>query len=183
MNNSLADDARTFLRERLSFACAPSSPLRSEDWAAVAFDRNIHSALAPEYFWDAFLRSVSDRGDALITMADASIAEGSDSAGISLLPSKRMNVYSALLDGERFLRDQVIFGPSRTWACLLDQDVTLFAGDVEVIGSAIDFAGGANRVEQQMYSDFGVEKGADSPLNEYLSRLVSGWRRVGPVTS
>lgn len=180
MSNRSAEDARRFLREKLSFAYAPNSPLLAAGWAAVAFDRNIHDSWAPDFFWDAFLRSVSERGDELISVADKSIVEKeNENTDIVMISPKRAEMVLALMDQERFLRDQVIFGASRAWACLLDQDVTLFSGQADIMVCAINYAGGPIRVEQQMYSDFGVEKGRDTPINGYLARLTEGWRRAG----
>ncbi|MDG9845009.1 MULTISPECIES: hypothetical protein [unclassified Stenotrophomonas] len=80
-----------------------------------------------------------------------------------------------LADGN-FMRDHFLFSRNSRWVVKLDQDVTLFAGDVTFLADVVARLGGVEHVEKMMRRDLigtvedvvglgGYVKGLLAPLN------------------
>ena len=170
---------RAFPAEMFTRLFPPADPFVRPDWMGVAFDRNRYETLAPAEWWDALSSSaLLFAGDeALFAFPDDARSTASDV--VELLPHEVSSVYGYLGREGNFMKDQWIVGRSLRWACLLDQDVSLFGGDAAFMAKCFETAGGRERLLDMMRDDFlDVAPGSEVPNDAYSTQFEGYFRRL-----
>ncbi len=164
-----------FIAASLSNATAPDLPLLREDWAGMAFDRNLYEDFAPNDVWGVWLSALSEHF-ADTAMCAVRCSESSDGGNPVEIERGLDGLRSYWLEDGNFLRDHFLFSRDGRWVVKLDQDVTLFAGDVTFLADVVARLGGVEHVEKMMRRDLigtaedvvglgGYVKGLLAPLN------------------
>lgn len=164
-----------FIAASLSDANPPDLPLLREDWAGMAFDRNLYEDFAPNDVWVAWLSALS-KHFADIAMCAVRCSESSDGGNPVEIERGLDGLRSYWLEDGNFMRDHFLFSRDGRWVVKLDQDVTLFAGDVTFLADVVARLGGVEHVEKMMRRDLigtaedvvglgGYVKGLLAPLN------------------
>lgn len=170
----MRSDDLEFLLSKLTLKWAPEHPLADPKWTGAAFDRNVDN-WAPLWFWDAFLKTAAEAGDKHCWIGEADALRRDGTFEFDEVELSWQIIWGYLDHDFRFVRDRVIWSRSSTWAVVMDQDVTLFAGSKPFFRTVIANAGGIEVVERKVYEDFGVAKGGNHRLNTYVERLAAGW--------
>lgn len=164
-----------FIAASLSDAAPPDLPLLREDWAGMAFDRNLYEDFAPNDVWVAWLSALSEH------LADIAICavrclECSDGGSSVEIERGLGGLRSYWLEDGNFMRDHYLYSRDGRWVVKLDQDVTLFAVDVTFLADVVARLGGVEHVEKLKRRDLigtaedgvglgGYVKGLLAPLN------------------
>ncbi|MBL8405963.1 MAG: hypothetical protein JNL16_15575 [Dechloromonas sp.] len=164
---------RQFVEESLLPDFPPTHPLRNPGWAGLAFDRNLYEDQAPEPVWDALFAAHVHRAGQEKVLVVAAEDLDRPSAGEPVEPS-RAAVMAYLHENLHFLKDHYILPPTRTWLCRLDQDVTLIAGERDLMQEVVAACGGLESVRKIMESDFDPGPADSVGLRRYLVGLVHG---------
>lgn len=181
--HTCGDSVKHFLEAVFSGRLPPEDPFFCSDWIGVAFDRNRYEQLAPLEWWGALVACSS-----IFLMEDEMLFVEKDS--LALLHGIRMHAISNAKESifnyfgqdDNFLRDQYLVGKSLRWACLLDQDVSLFGGEKEFMQKCFNEVGGRAYLRAKMRSDFigdsaaSVDSSDDftAKFESYFDRLLGG---------
>lgn len=146
---------KNFLRAVFSGRPPPEDPFARSDWIGVAFDRNRYEQLAPLEWWGALVRcsSVFLMEEEIIFVEKDALSLLDDS-GVHAISNAKESVFNYFDQNDNFLRDQCLVGKSLNWACLLDQDVSLFGGEKEFMQKCFNEVGGRAYLRAKMRSDF-----------------------------
>ncbi|WP_303638227.1 hypothetical protein [Stenotrophomonas tuberculopleuritidis] len=141
-----------FIASSISTATPPDVPFVRNDWAGMAFDRNMHEDFSPDDVWSAWLSAVSEDAAnvALCAIRCSAYAEGGMPVRIE---GGLKGLRSHWMEDGNFMHDHYIFSSQSSWVVRLDQDVTLFAGSVEFLRRVITRLGGVECVEELMRRD------------------------------
>jgi hypothetical protein len=168
------------LKERLSVVLSrvqpPDNPIIATGWAGLAFDRNRYEDLAPLDVWRAWFNvyiQQSSASDAIGVVSEDELTRGEN--GVKLAPSLASLRQYWSEDG-RFLRDHYVFAPDFTWVIRLDQDVTLFAAQLEYMGAVVARLHGLDSVMERMVVDFDPGEGDPVGLMGFLLEITNGLR-------
>lgn len=160
----------------LSRAQPPDSPIIASGWAGLAFDRNRYEDLAPVDVWRAWFNVYNQQPSASHAIGVVSLDEVSRGEnGVKLAPSlaSLREYWSA---DSRFLRDHYVFAPDFTWVIRLDQDVTLFAAQLEFMSAVVARLDGLDSVMERMVDDFDPGEGDPVGLTGFLLGITKGLR-------
>lgn len=161
-----------FIAGALSPATPPDAPLRRDDWAGMAFDRNIHEDFAPSQVWDAWMSTASE------VAATASLrAIRYSTYLLGGVPEDVGEGLQALrsywLSNGNFMHDHYVFSADANWVVRLDQDVTLFAGESTFMHRVVARLGGVASVEALVRADL-IGDGEDVVgLGGYVEDLLA----------
>lgn len=172
-------NAIEFARSVFTNAYPPHAPFHRGAWVGVAFDRNRHERLAPAEWWDTLTsRASSHLGEHhVFAFARASLAATGD-AQVATLLNTEASIFEYLDEDARFLKDQCLVGESGRWACLLDQDVSLFGGDAEFMEACFAGFGGRSRLLATMREEFiGADASAD-PSDPFVADFESYFQKL-----
>ncbi|MNV29734.1 hypothetical protein D3C71_1209710 [compost metagenome] len=161
-----------FIANSISTATPPDVPFVRNDWAGMAFDRNMYEDFAPDEVWGAWLRAMSEDAAnvALCAIRYSVYAEG----GLPVrIEGGLKGLRSHWLENGNFLHDHFIFSSQGSWVVRLDQDVTLFAGNVAFLRRVIILLGGVECVEKLMRRDFIGDAEDIVGLDLYVKGLIA----------
>ena len=151
----------------------PKDSLVRGSWVGASFDRNCYEMFAPKDFLDAFKLTIKDtlKGEHvyILPVAESAVGSGRICEMADFSPNA---LFEYLMADEKFLKDHYVFGDSKQWACLLDQDTTLFCGDKRLMRNCFDRLGGTDRVLERVLAEFGEP--VSGLIEIYAERLVRG---------
>jgi len=171
-----ADVLRSKLYSLVSDALPPENPVVAADLGAIAFERNRYEDLAPTDVWEAWFtahRSACGPSALVGIVSARELLSGGEGVKIEAgLPSVR----TYLFEEGRFLQDHFLFSPAMDWLIRLDQDVTLFAANVDFLQVVVADLHGLDGLMRRMVDDF--DPGEDDPVGllRFLSAITSGLR-------
>jgi hypothetical protein len=161
-----AEECRSFIDSVLNADLPPAHPLKRENWAGFAFDRNWHEDLAPSSIWEAlFGAHVATNGDLNpLAYVDADGRQVVDEMAVASLEELRKRLDGGLAFETLFF----VLCPNKNWLVRVDYDVTLFCGTSLFMKDVAARAGGLDEIRNAMILDFyggGV-------IEEYTNRLI-----------
>lgn len=159
---------KKFISDTLRPDYPPMVPLLKADWSGLAFDRNFYTDLAPAFLWDALFSFEDSREVVVISFGDLEL----DKSPV-FVPADRESILSYFRNDFRFTADHYVFSQKQNWVCRLDQDVTLIAGETELIQRLVDSCGGLESVMKIMSCDFDSEQNDECGLEKYLINLTA----------
>lgn len=168
MQRNIAEFVEAFLLP----VVPPENPLRCDDWAGLAFDRNRHEDLAPVNIWSAFFathNSCASSPSELDIISAPDLAKGMPPVRIA---ATLESLLTYLTEDVRFLKDHYVASVSQAWIVRLDQDVTLFSGEAEFMCRVVGRAGGRGAVLAQMRDDFDPGSDDSAGLERYLLHMM-----------
>lgn len=151
------------------------SPVLPAGWFAIAFNRNLYEDLAPRQVWDALFACVSENlgGECWCYFGEESKVSNGEISSLDRVSLKREILLPALYADFRYLKDLVVVSPNLDWLVRLDQDVSSFAFRLEFSECIFGRLGGIEAVENRMLCDFDGTKGGASPVERFVSMLLS----------
>ena len=162
-----------FVSDALVADFPPANPLRKAHWAALAFDRNSYSDLAPSEIWDALLATHCSlcNESKIFVISAVDVALERLPAHIS---ASRTDLMTYLQENFRFTSDHYILSPTQEWLCRLDQDVTLIAADSHFMRDVVNRCGGLDSIMGIMINDFDPDPSDSVGLRSYLHEITRG---------
>jgi hypothetical protein len=171
------EQASKFLRGALSEAQPPENPLVIKGWAALAFDRNLYEDLAPPDVWEAWLATHAELAGSDIAFRVLSVKDFNDGLKASTVRPDMESLRAYWEKDASFLFDHYVFSPVSRSLVRLDQDVTLFAGEVEFVAAVVGRLGGIDRVMSMMIHDFEPGEPDSTGLQGFLNEITQPLRR------
>ncbi|MCB5228399.1 hypothetical protein JAO78_016465 [Alishewanella sp. 16-MA] len=165
----MVDQPKKFISETLLPDYPPKVPLLKANWSGLAFDRNVHSDLAPANVWDALLSFEDNSEVAVISFRDLEM----DILPVFVQPD-RESLLAYLGHDFCFTADHYVFSQEQNWICRLDQDVTLIAGETKLIQQLVNCCDGFESVMKIMSHDFDSGPNDECGLEKYLINLTRG---------
>jgi hypothetical protein len=169
-----------FIGSVLSPVLPPDNPLLRSNWAALAFDRNWHEALAPDDVWTALLSAHADRSIDPHRIGIISFDALQKGCEACFVAPRLDDLRAYWLADAQFLHDHYIFSPSYEWVARLDQDVSLFAGEERFLSAVVAELGGLDRLMERMQVEFDPGPGDPVGLARYLKAITAALRSPNP---
>jgi hypothetical protein len=143
----------------------------------MAFDRNLYDCFAPADVWEAWLKRHIELcpGEVSIEVVLDIDLEGGSNGSMNLRPTLD-SLREFWRSSFNFLSDHYVLSESSRWIVRLDQDVTLFTGELNFVGGVLKELGGVEAVFHRMESDFSPDSSDSVGLRSYLKSLLC---RVG----
>lgn len=173
----MSSRTKDFIRDNLAPSLPPLNPILKKDWIGMAFDRNLYDCFAPTDVWETWLKSHAERGlgEVAIEVVFDRDLEGESTGSMSLRPTLD-SLRGFWKSSFNFLSDHYVLSESAGWIVRLDQDVTLFSGELCFVNEVLKELGGAEVVFHRMESDFSPDSSDSAGLKNYLRTLL---RRAG----
>lgn len=135
------------------------NPFIRDEWIGVSFDRNRHEQLAPLEWWRVLVafskkKSHDQKIFAVEKTAEKTAFPSSNEVIAAAIHHSEKSIFEYLHEDARFLKDHYLVAESGEWACLLDQDVSLFGGDERFMETCFSEYGGRQLLLAQMRDEF-----------------------------
>lgn len=167
-----------FIAGSISDVTPPDMPFVRDDWAGMAFDRNMYEDFAPSEVWDAWLRATLE-DDSATDICAIQYSTYSERGAPVEVGDGMAGLRAYWLRNGNFMHDHYVFAADGRWVVRLDQDVTLFAGNLAFIGRVVGILGGAEYAEQIMRRDLIGDIEDVVGLEAYVKGLLAPLKRSG----